>query len=216
MEKSDVIIYLADVKNADANALYEKFKLKLEPRRITRIENCMNDKEKKLIICTGVLLQGVLARFGVSSDAIGYGPHDKPYIKERGDVFFNISHSGNFVMIAVSGQPIGIDIQKPIPYKEALINSLCAMEERDLLGQDLVKQLNRVWAVKESYTKLTGEGSSKSLLDITYEAINDALIIKDNGKDVAVGSVVYADDLYQAVVETREPFHVSALNKMSL
>ena len=216
MEKSEAIVYLANIKNADASALYEKFKDKIEPKRVERIENCKNDNEKKLLTVTGVLLQGILAQQGVAASMIGYGLHGKPYVKNRGDVFYNVSHSGDYVMIAVAGQPVGVDIQKPVPYKETLVNKICSFEERDKLGQEIVKHLNLVWAVKESYTKLTGEGITRELAEISFEKNDASLVIKDNGHDAAVGEVVYSDDLYEAVIAAREPFTISALNKMMI
>ena len=40
------------------------------------------------------------------------GEHGKPYLKERKDVFFNLSHSGDYVLCAVSDKEVGADIQK--------------------------------------------------------------------------------------------------------
>lgn len=214
MEKNKVNLYLANIKNADSEKLYEQYKLFMEPLRIKRIENSINPKNRKVEICTGVLLQGVLKCFGVTSDDIYYGPQDKPYLKNRRDVFYNISHSGDYVLIGVSGQPIGVDIQKPVMYKEALVNRICTPEERETLSNDLVKHLNKVWAIKEAYTKLTGQGIAKEMKEITYREDDGVIKVMDNNVFAAEGKIVYADDLYEAVFLTREPFDMGEINQL--
>ncbi len=216
MEKNNLYIYLADIKTTDGNALMEKFGQTFEPARLDRIERCTNAREKTTLIATGVLLQAALKRFGVSTADIDYKEHGKPFIKGKEDLFFNISHSGNFIMIAVSGQEIGIDIQKPVPYKEALVNKILNYEERTTHADDLVKHLNRIWAIKEAYTKLTGEGISKEFSEITYEENDFSLNVFDKGEPAAKGKIVYNDDLYEACVLAKEDFEVSELDKLSL
>lgn len=216
MEKAEVYGYLADIKNANGDALLEKFGSAIEPKRIERINACTNPKEKTKLICTGTLLQGVLRRFGVTPDMIEYAEHDKPVVKGRDDIFFNVSHSGNFVFICVSGQNIGIDIQKPVPFKETLVNQITSMEERSSEDLDVVKHLNQIWAIKESYTKLTGEGIGKKLTEVTYKKADDHITVFDNGEEAAFSKVVYADDFYEAVVTTKEPFEMKEFAKMSL
>lgn len=216
MNKSEVAVYLANIKNADYRSLYEAHKLRFEPRRIMRIESSINEKQKKVLVCTGVVLSGALSAQGVTADEIIYGPADKPEIRGKSEVFFNISHSGDYVMIAVGGQPLGADIQKPVLYRESLVARICSDEEREANGTELVKHLNLVWAIKEAYTKLIGEGISKDLRDITYERIDNSILVRDRGEDAAQGIVAYSDDLYEAVVVAREPFHISSLNKLDL
>lgn len=216
MEKGEVYAYLADVKNANADALYANFGASMEASRKERIERCTNAREKTTLVATGALLQGVLKREGVTADMIDYGEHGKPFIKGREDLFINISHSGNYVLIALSGQEIGVDIQKPVPFKESLVNEISSMDERSKIEKDVVKRLNYVWAIKESYTKLTGEGIGKKLSEVTYDEYEDHLDIFDNGEKSAYAVMVYSDDIYSAIITAREPFAVKNLARMSL
>ena len=217
MERSEALVYLAETGHANWEALYERFKQNLEPERVERIEKCTNPAQKKRLVCTGVLLQGLLKAQGVSADQISYEENGKPYIEGREDLFFNISHSGKMVIIALAGQPVGIDIQTTVPYKEALVNKICSMEERNLHGNDLVRHLNLIWAVKESYTKLTGKGIATELSEIGYRAgEGDDYVITFNGEDVAVGKHVFSDEIYEAFLTSKEPLNVGNLITMNL
>lgn len=106
---------------------------------------------------------------------IVYGPHGKPYIKEQ-PFFYNISHSGDYVFCAVSGQEIGADIQKKESGREKRVaerffskREADAIEEAgDAAGKrDL---FYRLWTRKEALGKLSGDGiascADKCLLEL--------------------------------------------------
>ena len=216
MEKENVIVYLADISKTDYETLYASFKANMEPKRVERIELAGNDKVKKELVATGALLQGILRGFGKKATDIAFEEKGKPYLPDCEDVYFNVSHSGNYVMIAFSGQPIGVDIQKIVPYKEALVNRICSFDERSKYSGDLIRHLNKIWAVKEAYSKLTGEGIGKDLSEVSFEGENDDLTISDKGEPSAKGKIVFSDDIYEAVVTAKEDFFVTAINRMNL
>ncbi len=92
-----------------------------------------------------------------------YGPCGKPYL-EGIPLFFSLSHSGEYVLCAVSEKDIGADIQKmqPVDYGK-LAGRFYAREECSLLEQCATNEegqvlFYRLWARKESLGKLTGQG----------------------------------------------------------
>lgn len=94
---------------------------------------------------------------------ICYGLHGKPYIKEQ-PFFYNISHSGDYVFCAVSGQEIGADIQKKVSgggkgvaerfFSEREIAAVREIKD-DAGKRDL---FYRLWTRKEALGKLSGDG----------------------------------------------------------
>lgn len=106
---------------------------------------------------------------------IYFGPHGKPYIKEQ-PFFYNISHSGDYVFCAVSGQEIGADIQKKISGGEKRVAERFFSKEEAAairgLCDDTVKRdlFYRLWTRKEALGKLSGDGIAscvdKCLLDL--------------------------------------------------
>ncbi|MBS1775586.1 MAG: 4'-phosphopantetheinyl transferase superfamily protein [Bacteroidetes bacterium] len=88
----------------------------------------------------------------------------KPYLENHKNIKFNISHSGHWVVCAVSHQEIGIDVEQVRNIDLDIAQHYFSESERnDLLVQPLVKQMDyfyRLWTLKESYIKMLGEGLS--------------------------------------------------------
>ena len=81
----------------------------------------------------------------------------KPYLEKD---YISISHSHEYVVVAIGDFPIGIDIQK-IEYKEKVV-SLFSEEVHN------AKVFTRLWALKESYGKYLGIGLNKEVLKKDY------------------------------------------------
>ena len=99
----------------------------------------------------------------------------KPYLRLHPELFFNISHSGDWIVCALGKVPVGIDIQYHREIKlEQTARKICTPEEWKIFMQaDTEKEkkdvLFQIWTKKESYLKLTGEGICKELCGISYE-----------------------------------------------
>ncbi len=90
-----------------------------------------------------------------------YGEQGKPQIVNFPKKF-NLSHSGDYVVCAVSDGEVGVDIQKWVPYKERTAERFFAPEEWQLYQEtEESKRLAlfyRLWTRKEAYGKYTGQG----------------------------------------------------------
>lgn len=113
-------------------------------------------------------------------------PAGKPYLPDFPDFHYNFSDSGDYLVLAVSlDGSIGVDLQKitPIhggvmklaqrffhPQDVALLQTCHSEEEQQSL-------FFRIWSVKESYLKCTGEGLPGGLdrfpVDFEHEQIAD-------------------------------------------
>lgn len=91
------------------------------------------------------------------------GTNGKPYLKDCGDIYFNLSHSGEYAVCVMADCEIGVDIQQYRKnIKEGVLKKVfhelekarydaCAEEEKETF-------FYRIWAAKEAYAKYTGEG----------------------------------------------------------
>ena len=92
-----------------------------------------------------------------------YGENGKPYFKNI-PLYFNLSHSGEYVCCVLSEQEIGVDIQgRETAVKEGLAQRFFSKEEVQCMEQCDSEQLRqdlfyRLWTRKEAYGKLTGKG----------------------------------------------------------
>lgn len=101
-----------------------------------------------------------------------YGKNGKPYwVNWESDdlhvpAFFNLSHSGDYVVLAVADQEVGVDVQKKCPIKDSLAKRVLSADEYrqywDCFEQKGAEEAHRYfffrWTQKESVVKLTGDG----------------------------------------------------------
>ena len=93
---------------------------------------------------------------------IAYGEKGKPYLPEFPGLYFSLSHSGDYVALALSCHPVGVDIQEKRELTEALQMKYFTEEERKSGYEPFA-----VFSGKESYIKFTGEGMSRSFTDFS-------------------------------------------------
>lgn len=94
--------------------------------------------------------RALLARILGKEPQIRKGPYGKPYLEE-GTPFFNLSHSGGFLAIAVGERELGLDLEAP----RKLTHTGFVHP-----GEEGIDPLT-LWVVKESFMKYTGEGIRK-------------------------------------------------------
>ena len=95
-------------------------------------------------------------------------PGGKPRIAGQDQFHYNLSHSGNRVVIAYGDSPVGADVQQMHmdAGKEALAKQFFTKEEQAYVFQcpELTEaRFYQVWTGKESYLKYLGTGLKKSL-----------------------------------------------------
>ena len=94
----------------------------------------------------------------ITEICLKYGEQSKPFYKD--DVKFSITHTGDYVFIALSRKKIGIDaeyireINKKLVSRTANTNEINVLETSEQFNVDFLK----MWTVKEAYFKCTGTG----------------------------------------------------------
>ncbi|NCB51241.1 MAG: hypothetical protein EOM54_05080 [Clostridia bacterium] len=81
----------------------------------------------------------------------------RPYFPEWPDRHFSISHTKTHVLVAVSGFPVGADIEARRSRSESLILKL--MDERERADFEFFE----LWVLRESLFKLTGKGDLRKM-----------------------------------------------------
>jgi 4'-phosphopantetheinyl transferase len=83
-----------------------------------------------------------------------YGEHGKPALLPFSDVEFNLSHAGDWAMIAVSRSvPVGVDIERIRPGVD-MVPLLHRLGEMNLPAE--TQQLYQVWTRREAKSKAAG------------------------------------------------------------
>ena len=113
------------------------------------------------------ILKKVLKKYHIEYD-IFYNENRKPYIKNN-PIFFNISHSGEYIVCVVSDKEIGVDIQK-ITIKDKVVDRICTTNE--LKYPITPEYFTILWVKKESYVKKLGIGLSYGLQNVDTTTID--------------------------------------------
>ena len=108
----------------------------------------------------------------------------KPYFKEC-ELHFNVSHSGEYLAIAVSEHPVGVDIQEPKLIKDGMFEKVVRPEEQCLIGGERQKDFLRLWSLKESFVKAEGKGLRISMKDYFFEKENEQYFVNYGGQRTA-------------------------------
>ena len=113
-----------------------------------------------------VMLRELLEQQGLSHPFIfAQNEHGKPYLKDHPDVHFNLSHCKNGIMVAVSSQPIGVDIESYRNVSDSLIRYTMNEAEQHIIqtSDDPIRTFTEYWTKKEAVFKLRGTGITKDL-----------------------------------------------------
>lgn len=101
------------------------------------------------------------------------GVHGKPFLADVDDLHFNLSHSGDWVVIGVAaGAAIGVDIEAVTPNSDVSnLSKICfsPQERRWVASEPEERKLAafyRAWTRKEAYLKMLGSGLVDGLHNI--------------------------------------------------
>ena len=127
------------------------------------------------------LLKKILKKYHIEYD-IFYNENGKPYIKNN-PIYFNISHSGEYIVIVVSDKEIGVDIQE-ITVKDNVVDRVCTGSEKK---QPITPEyFTKLWVKKESYVKKLGIGLSFGLQNVDTTIIDTFDIYKVDNYYISV------------------------------
>ncbi len=135
--------------------------------------------DKLRILSSQYLLYNIFSKDKAEKTTLG--PHGKPYIEN--EKFFNISHSGDYVVLACDDNNIGIDIEFNKPRNFSSITNRCFNNtEIDFIykSDEPLNAFYKLWTLKESYLKFTGSGFSLSPKNFTFEFLDDDIFLKNN------------------------------------
>jgi 4'-phosphopantetheinyl transferase len=93
------------------------------------------------------------------------GINKKPYIKNS-TLFYNISHSGDWIVLAVSDSAIGVDTEQVNPsfdFNDVIKEYFSLEEARSILEEKSPDRFFMIWTRKEALTKATGKGLDEDL-----------------------------------------------------
>ncbi len=148
-----------------------------------RQEKCLkflHREDRQRSLGAGNIINQILTDFNCKN-AVTEGICGKP---EADGIFFNISHSGEYVIGVASHTPIGCDIEKMVKAPIEIADRFFYNAEKDYISahQNMDFAFWQLWTLKESYMKMTGEGMSLPLDSFRIDVGRDISVYRDNIK----------------------------------
>lgn len=151
----------------------------ISEERAARILRMPSVPGKILHLYAELLLRRIACeQLAVDNDSLCFAAteHGKPYLVGHEDFFFNWSHTKDALAIAVSDDPVGVDIERLMPRGDAcrLAQRFFTEKEASYVSEEASLSDLRfceVWTRKEAYTKYTGSGLTAALN--SFDVLND-------------------------------------------
>ena len=171
-------LYVADVSELPVSAAG----LSLSDYRREKLSKTDDSRAFKLGLGAELLLLRALEDCEVEHSvplAIKREGQGKPYIDALG-VDFSLSHSGTKVMCAISDKPVGADIQILGPCRDAVVRRKLSQSEQYyvLNSDDRASAFTLIWALKESWLKMTGQGIAAGIDTVSVYPERDYYSVK--------------------------------------
>ena len=162
--------------------------------RIKKAEKYKAEKAKLESIAAGRLLDIAIADYlGISERDIDWSGYEGGFCycgkatdgkasDDKGLVYFSISHSGEYVAVAVSEEPVGIDVEHKDDKRFLISKRMFDQNDMDYIAPEGFEALETdsdteeaqcrfrdVWTIKESYVKCIGKGLTIPLKSFTAD-----------------------------------------------
>ena len=154
-----VKVYIEDFTRLPDPKDRKELMVSLNAERRLRIAKAASEKARRECLGSALMLNAVLGEHGFNPNDVKVNAYGKPEIE---GLHFNLSHSGNFVVCAVSDHPVGCDIERLREAPRKVSNRFFSEHEKQWLeslgGVEFDHAFFRLWTMKESYVKMVGVG----------------------------------------------------------
>jgi len=163
---------------------YEKILFSLPKKVKNKAQKLVKLVDRKLSVMGYILLRdGLRYDYGINIEdlIIRKNKYGKPFIRNRDNLYYNVSHSENIVVCVISSNKIGVDISYVKDVNINVAKQFCNEDEFRYitLSSDYKKSLFKIFSLKESYIKMLG----RSLMDIkNVEVIMDGNLLTVKSK----------------------------------
>ena len=161
-ERMAVELYLIHTGFLDNEEVFRQKLKQVSEKRRTKVLNYKIREDQKRSLAAGLLLEYVLGENGISGEQIETDENGKLYIPDVNNLFFSLSHSGEYAACVICDVPVGVDIQQKRETKANIAKRFFKAEEVQTIEKLPLEEQGdmffRYWTGKECYLKLKGDG----------------------------------------------------------
>ena len=188
-----VKLLIADINLADT---YHHFLMKsLTEEQKQRALRFKNEKDQMRCLLSSYLMSQL------SKEELQRNETGKPFYPNG--PFFNISHSGKYIIMAVAKQEVGVDIEEDIEKNMDILLKIFNEAESKMIKEHA--DFYYLWCAKESLIKCMGSSISK-IKEIPALPINGLKTFK--GIDYQVQTFIYDRHIVSLTKVGKDPFEI--------
>lgn len=193
----------------------------LSTAEVNRADRYHFAKDKNQFIICRTLLKFLLAQhtgLNIAKINLEVDPHKKPYLPSHPKVFFNLTHAGDYAIIAIASSPVGVDIEfinQQFDYNDILPSVFTPMEIEEITNsEDKHHSFYRFWTRKEAIVKAIGTGLDDNLSKIPATDGLHAVptLLLGGHKKMTVLSFNINDDYLGAFAISEDLDHLGSVN----
>lgn len=178
-------IYHFDIKNADEAMLDEWFE-QMSAERKQAVSQMKVRHKKNLRIAADALCRKAISDYcGIEQSKIifEHTKAGKPFVKDL-PVHFNVSHSGDMVVCAVSDCEIGIDIEKIRKVNPRSADKFATESEKEYISEN-ENGFFEIWTLKEAYFKCIGTGLGSDIKTVSFDICENRIKCSADGFELS-------------------------------
>jgi len=174
------MIYIIDEIDALDNSFIKNYWTALSTQRQIKTQKHPFDEKKIQSIAVYLLLRIALTKEYNIDEPVEFDflTSGKPVLAKYPHIHFNLSHCKTAVTCAVSTSPVGIDIEHIKPISEKVAERVLTQQEfsQYKLAPNPDEFFCKIWTVKESYHKLSGDGLRADFRNFFADNITDKIL----------------------------------------
>lgn len=146
---------------------------KVSVAELPRSHGVANSYKALLTKVSRLLLKHCLVQLGRSTDMeIDLDHNGKPFWRNS-ELKFNISHSHDWIVCCIAGDPVGIDVQKYIDLSNPVhaAEFIYSLNDFNYYSKSDSKSVIEVWCQKEAAVKLSGIGLKQPFRSIMLDKL---------------------------------------------
>lgn len=185
----NTIYFLPLSDSEENNSLYQLLPFVSEEKQ-EKIKRFRFDMDRKLSLYSELMVRVVASQtLNIPNREIVFeiGEWGKPKIWGHHEFHYNISHTRNAVMVAISDCSVGADIEKIKEAELGIAKRFFTAREQDYIvksEEGAAKRFYEIWTRKEAYCKYLGKGLSLPLntFDVTDPLLCASIVTMNWGE----------------------------------
>ncbi|MCL2662414.1 MAG: 4'-phosphopantetheinyl transferase superfamily protein [Oscillospiraceae bacterium] len=215
-------LYIIDSLELPANKIPERMNSLLSSQRYQKVQRLRSHTGRNVSAAAYLLLRYALRELYNINEPVDFNikSKGKPTLEKYPHIHFNLSHSKNAAACVVADFEVGVDIQNIRNVTGKTAKRVLTEEEYETFRTTLnpAEYFCKIWTIKESYVKMTGQGITMEFGEISAKDISNIYTIKGDDYYCSVCSLISAEKPPHAVLATisEVPENVKILRREDL